>query len=86
MTAAGTHPKRGTSAAPPIVLRDEVFDALTAERGATNDSERARLVGINRATLYRLRKHRFAPRMDVAHRIAERLDTTVDQLFERVAA
>lgn len=75
-----------TSAArSPIALRTEVFDRLMADRGAVSDVARARELGIDRATISRMRKRRFAPRLELAMRMADLLGTTVDELFERVA-
>ncbi len=71
---------------PTVALREARFDELTAIRGATNDSARARLLGVDRNTILRLRQRKFAPSMEVAMRMAERLATTVEDLFERIAA
>lgn len=81
MTAAPLTDDSDTSASP-VVLREDVFDQLTAARGATSDIERARLVDVDRATIYRMRRRKFAPRLDVALRMAAKLGTTVDELFE----
>lgn len=64
-------------------LRLDVFDKLTKARGAKTHVDRARLAGVDRSSLYRYRSGQFAPSLDVATRIAERLGTTVDGLFER---
>lgn len=75
-----------TSAPPsPIRLRTDVFDALTLRKGATSEVERARLLDINRTTLYRIRIRRVTPTLQLAMRIADRLDSTVDELFEVAA-
>lgn len=74
-----------TSAASPVRLRGDIFDQLTSLKGATTDPERARLVGIDKATLSRWRTRRFTPSLEHALRVAEELGTTVDELFERVA-
>lgn len=74
-----------TSAASPVRLRGEVFDELTSRKGATSDPERAQLVGISKATLSRWRGRKFTPSLEHALRVAEKLDTTVDELFEAVA-
>lgn len=85
MNAAASASQRGTTAAT-IALRDDIFVALTATLDATNDSQRARLFGVDRATIGRMRKRQFLPRLDVAMRMAEQLGTTVDELFEQVSA
>jgi DNA-binding XRE family transcriptional regulator len=85
MVAAEDEQERGSSATQ-IALRGDVFNELTAKHGATNDVARARLFGIDRATILRMRKREFAPRLELAMRMAERLETTVEELFERVAA
>lgn len=66
-------------------LDSELFDRLAAAKGATDENARARLVGINRVTLYRYRTGRYAPRLDVAARIAAALDTTPAELFPALA-
>lgn len=76
---------RDTRAASPIRLRADVFDDLTKELGAESEPERAQLVGISKATLHRWRRRRFTPSLEQAMSVAERLGTTVDELFERVA-
>ncbi len=78
-------PPRDTSAASPIRLRSDIFDDLTGRLGAASDPERAQLVGISKATLWRWRTRRFTPSLEQALSVAERLGTTVDELFERVA-
>lgn len=83
MTAASP---RGTSATPsPIRLRGAVFDELTSRLGATNEVERARLIDVDRTTLYRIRERKVTPTLEVAMRMAERLGSTVDELFEASA-
>ena len=84
MVAPNDTGQRGSTAAPTVALRTDVFDILTAARGATNDSARARLVGVDRATISRMRRRKFTPSMAVAMRIAATLGSSVDFLFERV--
>lgn len=87
MVAADDSAERDSSATPAtIALRTDVFLALTAKVGAHNDVARARLFGVDRATIRRMKTHQFAPRLELAMRMAECLGTTVDELFERVAA
>lgn len=78
--------QRDTHATTRVVLREEVFDRLTAEAGATNDTARARLLGINRATILRLRQRKFQPSWTVTNKMTARLGCSVEDLFERVAA
>jgi DNA-binding XRE family transcriptional regulator len=87
MSAADSATEGGTTAALVIAaLRTDVFDALTAKLGATTEVQRARLIGVDRATIRRMRERQFAPRLAIAMRMAETLGTTVDDLFEQVAA
>ena len=83
-------PGRDNSAAEPVrALHVDLFDRLTAARGATSDLQRARLLGINRNTIRRLRERQHTPSMPVATRLADRLDVTLDELFpvtERAAS
>ncbi len=68
-----------------MVLRQDVFDRLTEAAGATTDIARARLLGVDRVTIFRLRRRMFQPRWDTAARFADVLGCTLDDLFERVA-
>lgn len=87
MVAARHELQSDTSAArSSIALREDLFDALTAQRGATTEVQRAVLIGVDRGTVRRMRKRLFTPSFDVAMRMAEVLGTTVDELFERVSA
>lgn len=83
MNAADSQTESGTTAAPATAaLRADVFDQLAAKLGATNDVQRARLLGVDRATIGRMKAHKFAPRLAVALRMADTLGTTVEELFE----
>jgi DNA-binding XRE family transcriptional regulator len=74
---------RSDTATPsPVRLRADVFDTLAGHQGAENEGDRARLVGIDRSTLYRIREGEVTPKLETALRMAERLGTTVDELFE----
>ncbi|WP_435233321.1 helix-turn-helix transcriptional regulator [Micromonospora aurantiaca (nom. illeg.)] len=78
--------QRSDSATPPAVrMRADIFDKLAETHGATNDAERARLVGIERTTLYRIREGKVVPKLETAMQIAQRLDVTVEDLFEVTA-
>lgn len=85
MTAAKDATKSDNPAtSPAVALRVAVFDDLTAGLGATNDTARAKLLGVDRATIHRYRTRQFEPSMGVAMRMAALLHTTVDHLFEQV--
>ena len=62
-------------------FNNELFDLRCAALGATSEEQRAALVGIDPSTLYRFRRGRIGPRLEVARRIAERLGVTVDDLW-----
>lgn len=79
-------PARSSSATPsPIRLRTDVFDRLAAERGAVNKADMARLVGIDRTTLWRIRERKVTPTSETALQIAQRLGVAVEDLFEVTA-
>lgn len=68
-----------------IRLRVEVYDALAAERaGVTTVVGQAKLHGIGRQHMFRIRSGKWQPSLTVAMRMAADLGTTVDTLFERV--
>ncbi|MFE7868807.1 helix-turn-helix transcriptional regulator [Micromonospora sp. HUAS LYJ1] len=75
-------PTRCDSATPsPIRLRTDRFDQLLASLAET-EQDRAQLLGMDRATLWRIRRGRVTPTLDVAMRMAAVCGTTVDELFE----
>lgn len=89
MPATPTAEESGTPATRPSAvgrLDAMLLDRLTAKFEARSDTARAKLLGVDRASLYRWRTGRFAPNLTVAQRIAEQLGTTVDELFPRRAA
>lgn len=67
-----------------VRLRVEVFDALMAAKGVTSVAEQARVVGVHRATIFRLRAG-SGTSARTAMKLAAACRTTVDKLFERVA-
>lgn len=79
-------PPRGEAATlSPIRLKTDVFTTLTADLGAGSEKELARLLDMDRTTLYRIRNGMVTPTLTVAMRMADRLGTTVDELFEVAA-
>lgn len=84
MVAATEHTERGTGAAP-VRLRVERFDALTAAAGAETETAQAALMDTDRKSLWRYKAHKVTPSAELAMRWAQRLDTTVEDLWERVA-
>lgn len=66
-----------------IRLRRDVYDALVAERGATAVADQMRLTGLQRKTLYRIRRG-DNPSLASAMKMAESLGVPVPALFERV--
>ncbi|MFI6238379.1 helix-turn-helix transcriptional regulator [Micromonospora sp. NPDC050795] len=77
-------PPRSDSATPsPVRMRTDVFDELVEKRwGDVNETELARLIGIDRSSIYRSRKDKVTPTLETAMRMAEALGTTVEELFE----
>lgn len=69
-------------AATPVRLRADMFDQLTAGHDATTDPARARLIGVDRATLWRMRKGQLVPSVSLAMHIARVLGVRVEDLFE----
>lgn len=69
-----------------VRLRLPVYDSLTAARGAHTPTEQARLHGISRAHMYRLRKGDREPKLDLAMKMAADLGVAIEVLFERSAA
>lgn len=69
-----------------VRLRIEVYDALAAARGATTVVAQAKLHGVHRATLFRIRSGERLPSLELAMRMAADLGTTVEALFEQVPA
>lgn len=84
MSAAPTPQDRGLRATSRIKLRADVFDARTAELGATTDVDRARLCDMDRTNLYRIRSGQ-TPSLELAMHMAARLDLAVEDLFEQVS-
>ena len=67
-----------------VRLRVEVYDALAERAGVTTVVGQAKLHGINRQHMFRIRSGKWQPSLTVAMRMAADLGTTVDALFERV--
>lgn len=64
----------------------ELFERLCADLGATTVEQKAALAGVDWSSIHRFRKGEMGPRLEVARRMAERLGTTVEDLFPRRAA
>lgn len=68
----------------PVRLRVNVFDSAMALRGIRTVGAQARLVGVGRSTMFRIRNGTGEVTLSRALRMAELCRTTVDDLFERV--
>ncbi len=66
-----------------VSLRTEVYDALAAAKGVTTRIGQARMHGINKTTLVRIRNEERVPNLRLAMRMAADLGTTVEALFVR---
>ena len=84
MSAAQEDTNRGIRVASRIRLRTNVFDDRTGALGATNDTARARLCGMDRTNLLRIRNGQ-TPSLELAMHMAGRLGVSVEDLFEQVA-
>lgn len=60
----------------------DVFEELIAQTDATSETARALLLDMDRTTLYRIRRGKVTPTLEVALKMADRLGTTVEKLFE----
>lgn len=69
-----------------VRIRLEVYDALAAARGIVEVPEQARLHGISKAQMYRIRKGDRGVSLPLAMRMAADLGTKIEVLFEQVAA
>jgi len=85
MSATPTETNRGIRVASRIRLRTDVFDTLTEQRGATTDTARAQLCGMDRTNLLRIR-HGQTPSLELAMHMAGQLGVRVEDLFEQVSA
>lgn len=84
-----TAKETGTTAATPAKERRldvALFDRLAEAAGARDDQAKAELIGVDRVTLWRYRRGKLQPGIEVAFRMADRLGVTVDQLFPRRSA
>jgi DNA-binding XRE family transcriptional regulator len=59
----------------------QLFDERCEALGATTESAKAALVEVDPATLWRVRKGEFNPRLAAALRFASTLGVTVEQLW-----
>lgn len=85
MSAAQETTNRGIRVTARIRLRTDVFDSKTKELGAENNSARARLCGMDRVNLLRIRNGQ-TPSLELAMHMASRLGVAVEDLFEQVDA
>jgi transcriptional regulator with XRE-family HTH domain len=67
-------------------LNLERFDALTAERGWTNDQQRAANIGVSHTTLGRIRRGLIRPGARFIAQATRTLDVPVEQLFAQPKA
>jgi DNA-binding XRE family transcriptional regulator len=66
-----------------VRLRLEIHDALAAKKGAHNVAAQAALHGIHRSTMFRIRSGERMASLELALRMAARLEVPVEVLFER---
>lgn len=63
-----------------------LFDERCVALGAATEVAKAALVEVDYATLYRIRKGDFNPRLTAALRFASKLGVTVEQLWPESAS
>lgn len=73
--------RAATSRVAERALDVRLFEKLTDAREATTDLARARLLGIDRMTIYRWRNRRNGVGMETATRVAAALEVGIDELF-----
>ena len=69
-----------------VRLRLEVYEALAARRGVKAVVAQAKLHGIGRQHMFDIRAGRSLPSLPLALRMASDMGTSVEALFEQVAA
>jgi DNA-binding XRE family transcriptional regulator len=67
-------------------LDRDVFKRLCAEQGAHTEEARAGLAGVDRNTVRRWCRGDNAPLVSIAIALAQKLETTVEELWPEVAA
>lgn len=68
------------------VLNLDVYRRRTAALGAKTAAERREIAGISRSTEYRWLRGGSIPDMELAGKVADRLEVGIDDLIVRVAA
>lgn len=68
-----------------MTIKFDLFDRKCAELGALDEKARAELVEVNRSTLWRWRTGVQTPSLEVATRIADKFDITVEELIGKAA-
>jgi DNA-binding XRE family transcriptional regulator len=81
MTARLTPPADASSARP-LVFNTELFDERCEALGAATVEQKAALVGVDWSTIHRFRKGTYSPRLEIARRIANALEVSVDDLWK----
>jgi transcriptional regulator with XRE-family HTH domain len=66
-----------------IKLNVGIFDEITAAMGLGSDAAVARMLGVHRSTVLRLRAGSVEPSADVMYQIAEKLGIHVTVIFTR---
>lgn len=85
MTAKGGPPGPATNATSPglrVRIRWDQFDKAAEKLGAMNDSDKARLIGVNRSTMWRYRYGLMSPSLGRAMEIANTLRIKLLRLIE----
>lgn len=65
-----------------VRLKADDLARLCLKRGIVSDTQLANLAGINRTTIYRLRKGSRGPGTRVLNKLATALDVSIEELFE----
>jgi len=69
-----------------VRMRLDVFDLYAERRGAHTDADKARLIKVNRSTMWRYRYGKQQPSLDKAAKIAAVLGIPLETLIETGAA